>query len=345
MVAINNLDAYVGWTVAQGIQSPLQLRSTQDGQYRYATASQPIAPNDTILRVPLASCLTAENLEALAERLKYERDAGARSKFEPYIKMLPSFEQLKVLPRFWDDNLVATVTDGGQLESRIIRDKNDILDPWALACVDSRANFMQDCYSLTPFLDMINHDASLQTKARVEKNRGFASTEGDVLCLQSSTYYKEGEECFISYGDLSNLDALCDYGFLTEDNPCNKESIQVRLIGSEPFSINVLADGSVDAGSKSILRYKLATESELEAFSSFDEGNGLGLLSKPLSERNELDVQSFIASTIDEARYDAHEGASAVTDNSLISLYLGERSKLLQLAIDRIKMQFPDLEY
>ena len=119
----------------------------------------------------------------------------------------------------------------------------------------------------------------------------------------------------------------------------------MRLIGSEPFSINVLADGSVDAGSKSILRYKLATELELEAFSSFDEGNGLGLLSKPLSERNELDVQSFIASSLDEARYDAKEGAIAATDNSLISLYLGERTKLLQLAIDRIKMQFPDLEY
>ena len=154
MVAIKSLDAYVGWTVAQGIQTPLELRSTRDGQYRYATASQPIAPEDTILRVPLASCLTAENLEALAERLKYESDAGARSKFEPYINMLPSFEQLHVLPRFWEGNLVETVTDGGQLESRIRRDKNDNLDPWALACVDSRANFIQDGFSMTPFLDM-----------------------------------------------------------------------------------------------------------------------------------------------------------------------------------------------
>ena len=153
MVAIS-LDAYVDWTAQSGIQSPLELRSTRDGQYRYATASRPIAPGDTILRVPISSCLTAENLEALAERLKYESDAGARSKFEPYINMLPSFEELRVLPRFWEGNLVETVTDGGQLERRIRRDKNDNLDPWALACVDSRANFLQDCYSMPPFLDM-----------------------------------------------------------------------------------------------------------------------------------------------------------------------------------------------
>ena len=154
MVAIKSLDAYVDWTAQSGIQSPLGLRSTRDGQYRYTTASRPIAPGDTILRVPISSCLTAENLEALAERLKYESDAGARSKFELYINMLPSFEELRVLPRFWEGNLVETVTDGGQLESRIRRDKNDNLDPWALACVDSRANFLQDCYSMTPFLDM-----------------------------------------------------------------------------------------------------------------------------------------------------------------------------------------------
>jgi hypothetical protein len=31
-------------------------------------------------------------------------------------------------------------------------------DPWALACVDSRANFLGERYSMTPILDMVrNH--------------------------------------------------------------------------------------------------------------------------------------------------------------------------------------------
>lgn len=70
---------------------------------------------------------------------------------------------------------------------------------------------------------------------------------------------------------------------------------------------------------------------------------GLGILAKPLSERNELDVQSFIASSLDEAVYDAKAGASEADD--LVKLYLNERAKLLDLGIQRIKSKYPDLEY
>lgn len=190
----------------------------------------------------------------------------------------------------------------------------------------------------------ISHDASVQTRARVNKDKGFAG-DGDILCLNVGRSFSKGEEAFISYGNLSNLDTLADYGFVAENNPCNSESIGVRMMGVPPFSVTVYADGSIDSGAKATLRYYLANEEELEIFSSLEKGSGLGILSKPLSERNELDVQSFIASTLDGASYDAKEGASDAGDDQLVSLYLNERAKLLELGIQRIKSKYPDLEY
>lgn len=113
-----------------------------------------------------------------------------------------------------------------------------------------------------------------------------------------------------------------------------------------PSSITVYADGSVDSGAKATLRYYLANEEELEIFSSLEtQGSGLGILAKPLSDRNELDVQSFIASYLDEATYDAKSGAAAAEGDQIVSLYLNERAKLFDLAIQRIKAKYPDLEY
>lgn len=197
---------------------------------------------------------------------------------------------------------------------------------------------------MTPVLDMINHDSSVPTKARINKDKGF-SEFGDVLCLESGRSYAKGDECFISYGNLNNLDTLVDYGFVTKGNPCNCESINVQMIGREPLSITVYADGSVDNGAKANLRYVMANEEELEIFSSIEKGAGLGVLTKPLSDRNELDVQSFIASTLDEAAYDAREGATAAGEDTLVKVYLEERAKLLDLGVLRIKAKYKDLEY
>lgn len=217
---------------------------------------------------------------------------------------------------------------------------------YSLACVDSRANFLGQSgrFSMTPVLDMINHDSSVPTKARINKDKGF-SEFGDVLCLESGRSYAKGDECFISYGNLNNLDTLVDYGFVTEGNPCNCESINVQMIGRESISITVYADGSVDNGAKANLRYVMANEEELEIFSSIEKGAGLGVLTKPLSDRNELDVQSFIASTLDEAAYDAREGAIAAGEDTLVKVYLEERAKLLDLSVQRIKAKYKDLEY
>ena len=97
------------------------------------------------------------------------------------------------------------------------------------------------------------------------------------------------------------------------------------------------------------MRYNLASEEELEVFSSLPKGQGIGVLMKPLSERNELDVVSFIASTIAVASPEALEGADHSKDDNkddtLIAKYLLERSKPFDLALQRITEKYPDLEY
>ena len=197
---------------------------------------------------------------------------------------------------------------------------------------------------MTPMLDMINHDGTAQTRARIEVNKGF-STSGDVLHLTSGTPYTAGQEAFISYGNLANLDTLADYGFVEENNVHNTESVEVRMMRQRPFPITVYADGSIDAGSKATLRYYLANEEELEVFSNLEEGQGLGILAKPISDRNELDVTSFIASTIAEASEEARDEAADSMDDSLVRTYLSERAKLLDLAVQKMKAKYPDLEY
>jgi len=202
----------------------------------------------------------------------------------------------------------------------------------------------QNLAAMTPMLDMINHDGTAQTRARIEADKGFSGS-GDVLHLTTGTSYAKGDEAYISYGNLANLDTFVDYGFVEENNIHNSESVEVRMMRQRPFPITVYADGSIDAGSTATLRYNLASEEELEIFSNLEEGQGLGILAKPISDRNELDVSSFIASTIAEASEEARAGADDAKGDSLVHTYLSERAKLFDLAIEKIKSKYPALEY
>ena len=61
----------------------------------------------------------------VAEALAYERKRGEKSKYAPYIDVLPTLDDdnLLALPRFWKDGRLDKVTDGGQLMARMLRDE------------------------------------------------------------------------------------------------------------------------------------------------------------------------------------------------------------------------------
>ena len=92
------------------------------------------------------------------------------------------------MPRFWSEEKLAKVAefDGGNIFQRVqdvkYKCKEKDLDAWAYAIVQSRANHLQDkTYAMTPLLDMLNHDSSSKTSARILENELVLSVENDFV--------------------------------------------------------------------------------------------------------------------------------------------------------------------
>jgi hypothetical protein len=191
---------------------------------------------------------------------------------------------------------------------------------------------------MTPLLDMLNHDVSITTKAQVES---------DILDLNVLDHsFKAGEEVKMSYGDLTNLDTMVNYGFVSDCNPCNVECLDVRLILSpDPVRVAVVtADGSIVPETKAQLRRMLANPAESEG----KDKEKLSDFLEPLSEGNELEVLSFLATELDMAAKESRKGAleaATVREDGLVTQYLTTRANTFEKGIETIKEVFPDLEY
>ena len=390
----STMSEFKEWCTRKGIITPLdlQIRSTsaststststlqQDkDQYRYMNYSQngtsfsinssrPEKLNGPILRVPLNACIIAETLEELTQELVKERDLGSASEFAAYINVLPklnpessSSSSFMTMPRFWSDAKIDKISeyDGGQLYQKLQTDlkeaqnSNANLDPWAHACVTSRANYLLDVgYAMTPVLDMFNHDSSSQTSASIIDNELFLSVEKE---------FEMGEEVFISYGDLSNLETLVNYGFVVsaaaaaaaaadKNNEFNREYVDVRMIRRAPVRVIIDQHGSLDAGSLAALRSYLTPAEEVDALLAKDENLSINtVFAKPLSDANEEEVYSFIASFVDEAIYDGKNGIEWAKESGegddLVERYLAARVVVLEKGLALMKGKFADLLY
>ena len=378
---------FLSWCTARGIESSLQVQGSHP--HRYVSCEKDLQPDNNgnnksnnrvpLVRVPLESCLTADSQTALADRLMLEKMLGNDSLFAPYLEMLPPSpfddptSSLLDMPRFWSDDRLTSISnfDGGQLEERLeatqYTDEEKLVDEWALACVKTRSNFLDDgTYAMTPLLDMINHDPTITTKAQVlgrkkkDNNKGFGKSNtpeddnndvvelpyGPVLELSVLDHsFRAGEEVFMSYGDMTNLDTLCDYGFVAENNPCNVECLDVRLILSpNPVKVAVLSDGTIAPETLAQLRRMLATPEELEG----KKKDQLDDFLEPLSDNNELESLAFLATELDMSSKDARRGAleaATVREDKVVTAYLAARAKTFEQAIEKIKEQYPDLEY
>ena len=327
------------WCESRGITSPLKLQGL-GSDYRYLSPTDALSAGSSILSVPLDACLVANTKEVLAEKLYHEKSLGSKSEYAPYLQMLPpDLNAFQDFPRFWSDERRDLLfgLDGGQVERRIATDERKELDPWAYAVVSSRSNFLCDYrYSITPFLDFLNHDPLVGTSATI--------SDSGILDLATNRSWKADEEVKISYGALSNIDTLCDYGFVTENNPCNIECLEIRLMGSPNVAVAVYPDGSVDKSAIYMLRENLATPEE--AMMAMGRDEKVLKFAKPLSENNELDVYSLLASSLDDAASTASSGAEDVaSSDALISTYLSGRASTLRKGIAKILEQYPNLEY
>jgi hypothetical protein len=377
------------------VTTPLELVS--DGAYRYMALpddrdklfSQSKEPNLlNVVTAPLQSCIVGDDWETLVEKLKYQKDKGQSSDFAPWLDLLPTLNDFQDMPRFWTSDRMDFVSkyDSGQLQARTNMDKLRWInhDPWALAVVDSRSNFLPDnTYAMTPLLDMFNHKADITTSARVDgANRFLLQIEKDSILLPTrakqrglTTQLREmlipgsegggkdqnGSEVYVSYGSFDNMETLCNYGFIDENNTCNVETFRVRLRGKGPVYLVVDPDGCIDnifnQLSLTDLRVALATAEEMDALEE-RELDGMA----PISERNELEVFALIAGELDEALYDTEIGANEATytengdydteigageatytenGDVLVASYLRGRQRILNKGRDWLKSRYP----
>mmetsp|Transcript_52261 Transcript_52261/g.62964 ORF Transcript_52261/g.62964 Transcript_52261/m.62964 type:complete len:176 (+) Transcript_52261:21-548(+) len=163
---------FYSWCDSRGIITPLQITGI-DTPYRFMTCDKPQDPG-SILGIPLTACQTADTPEQLAEQLLFERNQGSKSEYAPYLNVLPTLEDdgaLQDMPRFWSSSRLDAITDSGMVQSRVERDARPRLDPWAHAIVSSRSNYLNDySFALTPVLDMLNHDATIKTRAKIDED-------------------------------------------------------------------------------------------------------------------------------------------------------------------------------
>jgi hypothetical protein len=164
MVALGKAsNAFLAWSASQGIETTLNLAERADG--RFVTCNQDINAGQDLLSCPLSACIIADSLEGerchmdfqylkfiiiytesfggynltaeVAEYLAYERKRGEKSKYAPYIDVLPTLEDdnLRALPRFWNNGRLDRVTDGGQLEARILKDERKDIGECKIKCI------------------------------------------------------------------------------------------------------------------------------------------------------------------------------------------------------------------
>ncbi|KNC87611.1 hypothetical protein SARC_00311 [Sphaeroforma arctica JP610] len=224
-----------------------------------------VIAGEVLLSVPVSKCWTvaaakaSEELKHLSDaqlsnqslvslHLLVERNKGGDSSRAAHISCLPKdFD----LPIFWDKDELATLEGSPwhdisisvradtckQFEElsaipqveKILKAYTIDLDAylWARSVLWSRMAEMtkpdgERIEILAPWFDLFNHSPDVPSG-------DCFKIEGENVVVRATKDYKEGEQAFISYGDLPNGILLLTHGFTLEDNEYN----------SLPFYLNI----------------------------------------------------------------------------------------------------------
>ena len=155
--------------------------------------------------------------------------------------------------------------------------------------------------------------------------------------------------CLCYYdSNKKNQETLCDYGFVSKGNPFNKECFDVRIIRKAPVRVTIDQNGMLDSGSLALLRSYLTSEEDV--FARLLEDSSLTattVYAKKISDANEEELYSFIASFLDEAIYSGKSGLewSKKKGDNLLEEYFSQRLHVLEKGMEKIKIKFPELMY
>ncbi|XP_073841951.1 SET domain-containing protein 4 [Musca autumnalis] len=185
----------------------------------------------------------------------YQKDLEENSKYQAYLKSLPTYfttpyfcpiSELQCLP----ENILERTVEQNRLIKMAYSNLKLVLNiqnfeekyplqqfRWAYFVVNTRSvyvfgkqlkpeksffqNFItEDCnLALAPFLDLFNHSDKVQTQADLMRNSKTKELEF-ILTLDDCENSKilPLQQIFISYGALTNLKLLCEYGFFLPSN-------------------------------------------------------------------------------------------------------------------------------
>ena len=151
----------------------------------------------------------------------------------------------------------------------------------------------------------------------------------------------------ISYGALTNLETLLNYGFVRRGNPCNTERLLVPLLGlPTPIVADCDARGKIDPLALGALRRAVATTEELTLAPSNPRLETFSMVPY-LSVRNEEEVHAVLAGYLEEALHEAKQGSAAAAarggGDALVCDYLHGRAETLERTLDRIRTKFPQV--
>ena len=152
------------------------------------------------------------------------------SKWKIYLKSLPKsydvpYFDLKKDLNFVPSYLKSLFQDQVDLveknfkTSKICKDLDKFA--WAWFTVNTRGVYFEDGHdnlALAPFLDMFNHDCSVQVQSRLTNGNYILVAENETLA---------NEQAFINYGPHDNLKLYFEYGFVLPNNP--HDTVQLGL--------------------------------------------------------------------------------------------------------------------
>ncbi|KAK9464450.1 hypothetical protein V1512DRAFT_268249 [Lipomyces arxii] len=171
----------------------------------------------------------------------YHEMTTENSEWEAFVDVLPTLADFDTVPLVWhvlksEQNLIdlLPLKTRAHVTRMITQFEDDIavvgsvfcqqidvqvfLRAWM--CVNSRCLFLkipgappEDCMTLAPMIDFLNHSDQPQCSISVTSIRGRKR-----FCLTTTQDYQAGAEIFLSYGAHVNGFLLCEYGFTLESN-------------------------------------------------------------------------------------------------------------------------------
>jgi len=272
---------------------------TNESSGRGLLARRDINEGDELLRIPLELCMTkASAREALGEDalpeeineylaiachlIREKFVMGEKSKWKPYMDILPDVEEVN--PTFtWSDEDLSflegspVVAATKSLQMKLKREYDALLGGgaegkglierfpdrfpsehftyenwvWAFTNLFSRAIRLRslqqgETLAMVPYADLINHSPFSQAyiDARESGDWLFKTGEEEVI-LFSDRRYRRMDQVYISYGPKSNAELLLLYGFAVERNPFNSVDVTVSIAPRTSSFVKELNDDNV----------------------------------------------------------------------------------------------------